>query len=152
MAAFRLLGCSPTPMAWGEVYTALGQGVVDGQENPLSLISVNKLYEVQKYLAMTNHVYSPALVMFSKSMFDKLDPEIQQILIDTAKEVAPFQRSVVEDMCEQALVQAKANGMTVTYPDVSEFKATIRPVYEQYINDNMKEIFNKIQAAAAAIQ
>lgn len=145
MAAFKELGADPTPMAWGEVFTALNQHTIDGQENPVSHAITYKLYEVQDYLAITNHVYSPALVMFSKDFFDALSPELQQILSDTAKEVAPYQRSVVDDMVDSAVSECEANGMTVTYPDVSEFREIMTSVYDQFVTDDaQKAIVEKL--------
>ena len=87
MDAFSALGMDPTPMAWSEVFTALQQGVIDGQENPIAVIYSQKVFEAgQSYLAITNHVYSPSMILFSKAVFDKLDPAYQTALMEAAQE------------------------------------------------------------------
>lgn len=145
MAAFKACGADPTPMAWGEVFTALNQGTIDGQENPVTHVLTYKLYEVQAYLAMTNHVYSPSLVMFSKAFYDALPSEIQTVLYDTAREVAPYERSVVDDMISDAVAECEANGMAVTYPNVAEFRTVMTSVYDQFVTDSsQKDIVNKL--------
>src|SRR5207249_4151239 len=84
--AYKQFGIIPTPMAFTEVFTALQQGTVDGQENPLSVITSAKLDQVQKYLTLTGHVYSPALILMSKAQWDKLSPEDKQAFRDAANE------------------------------------------------------------------
>src|SRR5689334_12310157 len=84
--AYKQFGILPTPMAFTEVFTALQQGTVDDQENPLLVITSAKLYEVQKYLSLTGHVYSPALILMNKAAWDKLSPADQQAFLAAAKE------------------------------------------------------------------
>ena len=83
---FQEYGANPTPMAFSEVFVALQTGVIDGQENPLTNIAGAKLEEVQDYLSMTGHVYSPAFPTVGIATFEKLDPEVQQVLAETAQE------------------------------------------------------------------
>lgn len=130
--AFGELGMDPTPMAWSEVFTALQQGVIDGQENPIAIIYTNKVYEAQQYLAMTNHVYSPAVILFSKSVLEGLPEEYQTVLLDAAKEAADFERSACEDDEAAQIAEMEAAGMEVTYPDTTEFQEAMAPVYEKY--------------------
>lgn len=85
MAMVKALGASPTPIAWGEVYMALQQGVVDGQENPVSVIQVAKFNEVQKYLTLDGHVYSIPPILMNDKFFSSLSPDVQKIITDTAK-------------------------------------------------------------------
>lgn len=132
MDAFAALGMDPTPMAWSEVFTALQQGVIDGQENPIAVIYSNKVYEAQKYLAITNHVYSPSLILFSKSVFEGLDPAYQTALLEAAQEAADYERSCCEDNESAQIEEMKGLGLEVTYPDVTEFQAAMAPVYEKY--------------------
>ena len=135
MAAFSALGMDPTPMAWSEVYAALQQGVIDGQENPIAVIYSQKVYEIQPYLAITNHVYSAAMVLFSKSVMEKLTPEQQQVLLDTAKEVAAYERSLGEDAAADQIAEMEKAGVAVTYPDVSAFQTALEGVYVDYAKD-----------------
>lgn len=132
MDAFTALGMDPTPMAWSEVFTALQQGVIDGQENPIAVIYSNAVYEAQKYLAITNHVYSPSMILFSKTVFDGLDPAYQTALMEAAQEAADYERSCCEDSEAEQIAEMEAAGMEVTYPDVTEFQAAMTPVYEKY--------------------
>ena len=114
MDAFSALGMDPTPMAWSEVFTALQQGVIESN------------------LAITNHVYSPSLILFSKSVFDKLDPAYQTALMEAAQEAADYERSCCEDNESEQIAEMEELGVQVTYPDVSEFQAAMGPVYEKY--------------------
>ena len=132
MDAFTALGMDPTPMAWSEVFTALQQGVIDGQENPIAVIYSNKVYEAQEHLAITNHVYSPAMILFSKTVFEGLDPAYQTALMEAAQEAAAFERSACEDSEADQIAEMEAAGMKVTRPDTAEFQAAMAPVYEKY--------------------
>ncbi len=132
MDAFAALGMDPTPMAWSEVFTALQQGVIDGQENPIAVIYSNKVYEAQEHLAITNHVYSPAMILFSKTVFEGLDPAYQTALLEAAQEAAAFERSACEDSEADQIAEMEAAGMQVTRPDTAEFQAAMAPVYEKY--------------------
>ena len=85
-ATFKLLGATPTPMAWGEVFIALQQGTIDGQENPLIIFSTVKIYEVQKHLSLTGHFYSPSPFLMSKQVFDSFDKDIQDAILRAEKE------------------------------------------------------------------
>lgn len=146
MDAFSAIGIDPTPMAFSEVFTALQQGVIDGQENPIAVIYANKLYEAQKYLAITNHVYSPTMILFSKSVFDGLDPAYQTALLEAAKEAADYERAACEDNESSQIEEMKSYGMDVTYPDVSEFQAAMASVYTKYADkfgqENIDAIVN----------
>jgi TRAP-type transport system periplasmic protein len=132
-AAFRQLGADATPMAWGEVFTSLQQGLLDAQENPIPIVSTFKLYEVQKYLALTGHVYSPAPLLMSKKAWDRLPPELQQIVQETALEVARIQRQLNRGQEQTQLGELKAKGMVVIEePDRAAFRAAMQPVFEQF--------------------
>ena len=132
MDAFTALGMDPTPMAWSEVFTSLQQKVIDGQENPIAVIYSNAVYEAQDYLAITNHVYSPSVILFSKAVFDKLDPAYQTALMEAAAEAADYERSCCEDNEVAQISEMEEKGLQVTYPDVTEFQAAMAPVYEKY--------------------
>jgi len=96
VAAYKGFGIITTPMAFPEVFTALQQGVVDGQENPLSVIMAAKFEQVQKFMTLTAHVYSPALLLMNKAAFDKLSPADQKVFLDAAKLAAAATRARVD--------------------------------------------------------
>lgn len=132
-AAFRQLGADATPMAWGEVFTSLQQGLLDAQENPIPIVSTFKLYEVQKFLALTGHVYSPAPVLLSKKSWDKMPADLRKILLEAAVEVAKAQRQLNRTQEQKQLGELKAKGMTVIEePDRAAFRDAMRPVVEQF--------------------
>lgn len=143
--AFRALGVDPTPMAWSEVFTALQQGVIDGQENPVPIIYVQKLIEAgQKYLAMTNHVYSPSLFLISAITLERFDAKTRAVLVDTAKEVAFYERGLIKQMDEEQIGLLQKQGMVVTYPDQAEFKAACQPIYTKYEERFDKKLIDNI--------
>lgn len=145
MDAFKALGVDPTPMAWSEVFTALQQGVIDGQENPVPIIYVQKLIEAnQKYLAITNHVYSPALLLISAATLNRFDEKTRKILVDTAKEVASYERGLIKKMDEEQIGLLQKAGMVVTHPNQAEFKAACKPVYDKYEKKFTKELIDRI--------
>jgi tripartite ATP-independent transporter DctP family solute receptor len=144
MDAFRTLGADPTPMTWGEVYTALQQGVIDGQENPINIIRTHKIYEVNKHLALTGHVYSPALLLMNEKKFNNLSPEFQKVLIEAGKEAAKFERKFIRDNETKMLEELKGFGMQVTYPDKKLFQKATEPTYKKYESRFGKDLIDRI--------
>ncbi|WZL72145.1 TRAP transporter substrate-binding protein [Clostridiaceae bacterium 35-E11] len=144
MDAFKELGADPTPMAWSEVFTALQQKVIDGQENPIPIIYSTKVYEVQKHLALTEHFYSPALLLMSKGTFDKLDENTKQIFTDTAKEVATYERGLIKEMEDKQIKELKTLGMKVTIPDKAKLQERVKPVYAKYEKEFTKDLIDRI--------
>lgn len=146
MAAFTALGMDPTPMAWSEVFTALQQHTIDGQENPIAVIYSNAIYETQPYLAITNHVYSAAMILFSRSTMDKLTEDQQKVLLEAAREVASYERSLCEDSEAEQIAEMMEKGCEVTYPDVVPFQEALAGVYDtfsqQFGQDRIDEIRN----------
>ncbi|MDR1623305.1 MAG: TRAP transporter substrate-binding protein [Synergistaceae bacterium] len=132
MAMWRTLGVDPTPMAWSEVFTALQQGTIDGQENPIPVIYTSKLYEVQKHLTLTRHVFSPAMIVVAKAVFDSLPGEYQKIFAEAAQEAALYERGVCDKMENDFIDLLKRNGMEVTTPDLAPFQDACRSVYEEF--------------------
>jgi tripartite ATP-independent transporter DctP family solute receptor len=125
----KALGASPTPMAFGELYTALEQKTVDAQENPLAVINSSRFFEVQKYLAMTGHFYSPAVLLISEITWQSLTPEQQQIITDAAAQAKDYERELslkADQELEAALAKA---GMTITNPDKAPFAEAVAVVY-----------------------
>jgi tripartite ATP-independent transporter DctP family solute receptor len=134
LAAWKAAGFNPTPMAWGEVYTALQQGVIDGQENPIAIIASNKLWEAgQKNFSFTAHVYSPAPLLMSKKKYDGMPKEDQELFLKTALEVAKFQRKINRDAEEKSMQEMAAKGVTVVRDvDRESFKKAMAPVFDQF--------------------
>jgi TRAP-type transport system periplasmic protein len=113
IAAYKGFGIVPTPMAFPEVFTALQQGTVDGQENPLSVIMAAKFDQVQKHLTLTGHVYSPAVFLMNKATFDKLSAADKQAFLDAAKEGTKANRARVAEDDAKGVAELRAKGMTV---------------------------------------
>lgn len=128
--AYKQFGILPTPMAFTEVFTALQQGTVDGQENPLSVISAAKFDQVQKYITLTGHVYSPALILMSKAKWDKLSPADKQAFAEAAKEAVKANRARIDDDERKVVAELKAHGMTVVdHVDKAKFQAALAPTF-----------------------
>ena len=124
--AYKAFGIIPTPMAFTEVFTALQQGTVDGQENPLSVITAAKFDQVQKYLTLTGHVYSPALILMNKAQWDKLSAADKQAFLEAAKEAVKANRARIDDDERKAVADLRAKGMTVVENvDKAKFQATL---------------------------
>lgn len=131
--AYRTLGILPTPMAFTEVFTALQQGTVDGQENPLSVILSAKLYQVQKYLTLTGHVYSPALILMSKARWDELSPADKQAFLAAAREAVKANRARIDRDESNAVAELRAHGMQVIeHIDKAAFQAALAPAFADF--------------------
>lgn len=143
-AAFKELGADPTPMAWGEVYTALQQGTIDGQENPIPIIYNMKVYEVQKYLALTGHFYSPSLLLMSQKSFDKLTTEQKKIIKNAAVKAAAYEREQIKVQEDEQLSKLEELGMVVTRPDKNALREATKGVYNKYEDKFGKEMIQKV--------
>ncbi|MBZ9799370.1 TRAP transporter substrate-binding protein [Mesorhizobium sp. ES1-4] len=135
VAMFKEYGANPTPLAFSELFVALQTGVVDGQENPLTNIDGAKLNEVQKYLSMTGHVYSPAYPTVGVAAFKKLDPEVQKVLTETAQEVANWARAQGAEQDDLLLEKLKAAGMKVNVADHQAFVDASAPLYAKFAEE-----------------
>lgn len=132
---FLQLGVDPVPMDWGELFTALQQGTVDGQENPYTQILDTNFYEVQKYLIETEHAYSPALLSISAVTWAKLTPEQQAIIRNAARKATDTARRATEDLVNAARSElVEKHGMQFRTLDKKELQARLRPVYDSYPN------------------
>ena len=124
--AYKAFGIIPTPMAFTEVFTALQQGTVDGQENPLSVITAAKFDQVQKYLTLTGHVYSPALILMNKAQCDKLSAADKQAFVEAAKEAVKANRARIDEDESKAVADLRSKGMTVVENvDKAKFQAAL---------------------------
>ncbi len=133
IAAYRGFGINTTPMAFTELFTALQQGTVDGQENPLSIIMTAKFDQVQKHLTLTGHVYAPAVFLMNRAAFEKLGAADKQAFIEAAKEGAKANRARVDADDAKGVAQLRANGMAVVeHVDKAKFVAALAPVYAEF--------------------
>lgn len=146
LASFKAFGASPTPMAWSEVYTALQQKTIDAQENPVAIIYHQKIYEVQKYLTLTGHFYSPTPLLMSSKAFDSLPKEAQKVFMDTAIECATYERNLLRDSEAKQIAEVKAKGMQVTAPNKKPFQDAAASVYKEFEGQFGKETIDKIIA------
>lgn len=144
--SFRALGANAVPMAWTEALTALQQGAIDGQENPLNVIVSFNLFESQKYLAITRHAYAPNVIMMSMKTWEKLSPELQSIVQDAAVKAAEANRAYDNEKEAEWLQFLKDKGMEVTTPDTAAFREAVKPVYEKYEEEFGKELVESILA------
>ena len=142
LAAWKAAGLNPTPMAWGEVFTALQQKVIDGQENPIAVFYSAKLWDAgQKYFSLTAHVYSPSPFLMSPKAFNDMPKADQQLFVKTGMEVAKFQRKLNRDAEEAKLKEMAKSGVIVTRDvDRESFKKAMAPVYSEF-----KEQFSKAE-------
>lgn len=148
--AFSLLGANPVPMPLAELYTALETRAVDAQEHPIGIFWSTKLYEVQKHLSLTNHGYTPLIVVMNKAKFDSLAPELQTALLEAAKEAGQYQRDLnVEN--EKAIIEKlrKAGIEVIEQIDGTPFKAAIEAeVRKSFIEKNGDELVKAIDELA----
>jgi tripartite ATP-independent transporter DctP family solute receptor len=129
---FQAMGANPTPMALSEVFIGLQTGVIDGQENPLAQIWGSKLYEVQEYLSLTRHVYTPAYVVVSPSRWAALPEEVRAILEEEARAVQPFVHETAERLDRELLDRIRAEGVQVNEPSREPFLEASRSMYDEY--------------------
>jgi tripartite ATP-independent transporter DctP family solute receptor len=133
VTAYKGLGIVTTPMAFPEVFTALQQGTVDGQENPLSVIMAAKFEQVQKHLSLTGHVYSPAVFLMGKGVFDKLSAADRQAFIEAANEAVKANRARVDEDDAKGVAELRSKGMQVVESlDKSRFVNTLAPVNAEF--------------------
>ena len=146
---FKAAGANAVPLAFAELFTALETKAVDGQENPYTTIVSSKFYEVQKYLTVTNHVYSPWIMTASKVWWDKLSPDEQKILIDAAVASRDFERADTRAEAAKALDQLKADGMDVTVmppEEVAKLREKAAPVTKTVIDSVGQPLWDEVQA------
>ncbi len=148
IAAFQAAGASPTPMSWTEVLTSLQQGTIDGQENPIPVLTANNMWEIQKYLTLSGHVYSPAVVVMSKIHWDGLSEEKKGWMRDAAKAAAEAARATVSANEESGVALLRENGMEViTDVDKAAFAAAVQPAYGQFAEQYGADLIERIRAA-----
>jgi TRAP-type transport system periplasmic protein len=131
---FKTLGTNAVPMAFGEVFTALETKTIDGQENPFVTIDTSKFYEVQKYLSVTRHAYTPFVILYSKKLWDQLSKDEQALLREAAMEGQKVERSTIRAQSDKALASLKTKGMQVN---------EITPAEQRRMFDKVKPVYDK---------
>lgn len=145
VGTFKTLGAYPVPMPFGELFTALQQGTVDGQENPLIIISTSKFAEVQKYLSLMGHFYVPAILLVSKDFWDNtLDDELRAIFTEAELKARAWERDFCIESEKQLADSLKNQGMEVTVPDKAAFFEAVQPVYKDFEEKVGKEVIQKL--------
>src|SRR5438477_1817002 len=131
---FAALGANPVPMPFPEVYPALEQKTIDGQENPFTVIEANKFQEVQKYLVGSRHIYNPQTMMISKKTWDRLNKEEQAVLMSAAKEAQAYQRKVSRDAQDVALGNLKQKMEYTELPpaELAKVRTKLKPVIDKF--------------------
>ncbi|MDP0930314.1 TRAP transporter substrate-binding protein [Paracoccus onubensis] len=150
ITAFEALGAAPTPMAWPEVIGALQQGAIDGQENPLSVIVSAKLSEVQTYLTLDGHVYSPAVILISPQLWGSLDDEQKAAFETATRDAVTAMRAYVDEVEASGVTTLKEQGMEVnelTTEQKAAFRDALAEPYKQYEEQFGKELMDRIRAA-----
>ena len=151
----KALGANPTPMPFPEVYGGLESKAIDGQENPVAVIAANKFWEVQKYIALTNHQYNPQSVIFSKKVWDTLSAAEKKIIDDSADEATKFQREQSRAAVATNLELLKRNGMTVTQfapAEVAKLREKMKPVIAKYTINVGEGLVKEVEAELAKLR
>jgi tripartite ATP-independent transporter DctP family solute receptor len=145
---FNSMGGSAIPMAWGETFTAVQQGTIDGLEIPLAVIDANKYFEVTKFLSLTNHTYSMIGLVISKRSLDKLTPEQRTAVTNAAKSATAIQRQVSLADAKATIGKLEKNGMKINaVADVGAFRKSVGPVYEKFRKSDAGPLLEQVLAA-----
>jgi tripartite ATP-independent transporter DctP family solute receptor len=132
MDTIAALGASPVPMDWSEVFSALQQGVVDGQENPFIQVWSAKFYEIQKYLTLTYHTWDTYILMINEKFFQSLDPDLQKIVVESGREASDFGWKEMGKINDDLLGTLKGLGMTVTEIPRQDVQNAVKPVWNTW--------------------
>jgi len=146
METMMALGAKPEPLDFGKLPAALKAGQFDSQENPIPVIYNNKLYEVQKYLSVTNHSYDAMPLVIRKDLWKKFSAADQKIIKDAALKAQKLNRSIVKEQTESLVKDLKAKGMTVTTPNLKEFATATQSVLDMFSDVYGKDLMNKVKA------
>jgi tripartite ATP-independent transporter DctP family solute receptor len=145
------LGASPTTLAFGELFSALEQGVVDGQENPWNTIYTSSFYEVQQYATETNHVWSPLPMLISESFWEQLDPQYQRLIEEAADQSGRYQRQISQEYSQAAKDRVIEAGMEVTElndQQLEAFRDAAQPVYGRWSAEIGEDLVEQVQREA----
>ena len=148
VSTFRSLGVNATPMNFGEVYTGLRQGTIDALDLPIYVVHSAKFYEVAKYMALTEHMLTPVILMMSNAKFKSLPADLQQAVTKSALEVTPLQRQIANDTNAELLKKlADLKMEIVAVPDKRAFQEKMQVVYREFEGKIGKDLIQAVQAA-----
>lgn len=150
---FNRFGANAVPLAFSELFTALETGTVDGQENPVTTIQSSKFYEVQKYLTISRHVYSPWIMLASKRWYDGLSADEKKILNEAAVASRDFERKDSREAAAQSVAYLKEKGMQINElspAELDRMREMVKPAFDKYAADGGAEVLKELQAAIAA--
>ena len=145
MKLVEAMGGSPTPISWGELYTSLDQGVVDGAENNSPSFRQSRHYEVCKYYILDEHTRLPDMLMISVRVWQHLTPEQQQILQDAVDESVVYQRKIWAEAEQADLKAVEEAGVKIIYPDKAPFRASVKSVWDEFEGTEIGELIERIQ-------
>lgn len=143
--AFQKLGAAPTPMALGDVYVALRQGALDGQENPLSVIEEFSFHEVQKYISLTNHVYTPITLAMNGDTWDRLDDDLKAKVTAAAEAGAAATRELSDEKDAELVAKFEAAGVAVNTPDLAAFQAAAEDIHAEIAKIVTPEFMDRVK-------
>ena len=139
------LGGGPTPIPFGELYTALQQGMIDGAENNPPSLFTSRHYEVAKHYSLDEHTRVPDVVIFSKKIWDGLDPQVQRWITEAALDSVTFERKLWREQTEEALREVQKAGVKIYHPDKAAFAAAMAPMYERVEGTRVGELAKRIR-------
>jgi TRAP-type C4-dicarboxylate transport system substrate-binding protein len=147
VAVMKALGINATPMPYGEVFTGLKTGLIDGAENNWPSYQSTHHYEVAKYYILDEHSMAPEVLLMSKKVWLSLSPDEQAAVRQAAKESVPYMRKLWQDLEVAARAEVEKAGVTVVQVDKAPFQAAVKPVYDQFITDpHLKDLLTRMQA------
>jgi len=144
IATFKELGAYPTPIPFGELFTAMQQKTVDGQENPLVIISTSKFNEVQQYLTLSGHFYAPSILLINKDVWEKLSEDQRKIMTEAIAEARDWERNYSAEMDAKLAGELEKAGMKVATPDKAEWAKVLSPVYAQFESVIGKDVIQSL--------
>ena len=155
LETFKTFKANPVPMPFAELYSALDQRAVDGQENPYAVILSNKFFEVQKFLSATNHVYTANTILMSKKFWDRLSPAEQKLIQDAALEARDYQRKLSREVAQKAVAELRAKGMQVNELPAAELgrmRQMVRPIHDKFMAEYDPSVVKTFRAELERIQ
>ncbi|PWC77343.1 TRAP transporter substrate-binding protein [Azospirillum sp. TSH64] len=150
---FNRFGANAVPLAFSELFTAMETGTVDGQENPVTTIQSSKFYEVQKYLTISRHVYSPWIMLASKRWYDGLSADEKKILNEAAVASRDFERKDSREASAQSIAYLKEKGMQINElspAELERMREMVKPAFDKYAADGGADVLKDLQGAIAA--
>lgn len=141
---FKALGSSAVAIPFGELYLALQQKVVDGQENPLGNIYYSKLFEVQKYLSLTSHIYANSILITSVNAWRRLPPDVQQVIAKAAEEAKLYMRQLIQEDDAKLIKELEKEGMVINQPDPAPFREAVKGVYTSLEDRIGKDVIEEV--------